>query len=38
VHFAGRLFAPRPEAFLPETNTHWFSNLVQAAVEARESW
>lgn len=21
VHFAGRLFAPRPETFLPETNT-----------------
>jgi uncharacterized protein YbjT (DUF2867 family) len=21
VHFAGRLFAPRPERFLPETNT-----------------
>lgn len=21
VHFAGKLFAPRPERFLPETNT-----------------
>lgn len=34
VHFAGRLFAPRPERFLPETNTRWFSNLVEAAVSA----
>ncbi len=34
VHFAGRLFAPRPATFLPETNTRWFSNLVSAAVDA----
>src|SRR5206468_11678235 len=34
VHFAGVLFAPRPEHFLPETNTLWFSNLVTAALEA----
>jgi nucleoside-diphosphate-sugar epimerase len=34
VHFAGRLFAPRPATFLPETNTRWFSNLVAAAVDA----
>ena len=34
VHFAGRLFAPRPETFLHETNTRWFSNLTTAAVEA----
>ena len=34
VHFAGRLFAPRPETFLHETNTRWFSNLATAAVEA----
>jgi nucleoside-diphosphate-sugar epimerase len=34
VHFAGRLFAPRPESFLPETNTRWFSNLLTAALEA----
>jgi uncharacterized protein YbjT (DUF2867 family) len=27
VHFAGVLFAPRPERFLPMTNTQWFSNL-----------
>ena len=35
VHFAGRLFAPRPETFLPETNTRWFSNLLSAALQAR---
>jgi nucleoside-diphosphate-sugar epimerase len=35
VHFAGRLFAPRPERFLTETNTRWFSNLVNAAVHAQ---
>ncbi len=34
VHFAGILFKPRPEKFLPETNTVWFSNLVDAALEA----
>ena len=34
VHFAGRLFAPRPERFLPETNTAWFSNLLTAALQA----
>jgi nucleoside-diphosphate-sugar epimerase len=34
VHFAGRLFAPGAERFLPETNTRWFSNLVTAALEA----
>lgn len=32
IHFAGKLFAPRPERFLPETNTRWFSNLTTAAV------
>ncbi len=35
VHFAGRLFAPRPERFLPETNTRWFDNLLAAALQAR---
>ena len=35
VHFAGRLFAPRPERFLPETNTRWFANLLTAALPAR---
>jgi len=34
VHFAGVLFRPRPERFLPETNTRWFANLVEAAVRA----
>jgi nucleoside-diphosphate-sugar epimerase len=35
VHFAGVLFAPRPERFLPVTNTQWFSNLLGAAIEAK---
>lgn len=34
VHFAGRLFAPRPERFLPTTNTVWFSHLLTAALQA----
>lgn len=34
VHFAGVLFAPRPERFLPETNVQWFSNLLAAALAA----
>lgn len=34
VHFAGVLFAARPERFLHETNTVWFSNLVTAALAA----
>jgi nucleoside-diphosphate-sugar epimerase len=34
VHFAGVLFAPRPERFLPRTNARWFSNLLDAALEA----
>jgi nucleoside-diphosphate-sugar epimerase len=34
VHFAGRLFSPRPETFLHETNTQWFANLLTAAVDA----
>lgn len=34
VHFAGVLFAPRPHRFLPETNTRWFGNLIQACLEA----
>jgi len=34
VHFAGRLFAPRPQTFLAETNTRWFSNLLEAALKA----
>jgi len=35
VHFAGVLFAPRPEKFLPTTNIGYFSNLLDAAIEAR---
>lgn len=35
VHFAGVLFAPRPERFLHETNTTWFANLLEACVKAR---
>jgi nucleoside-diphosphate-sugar epimerase len=34
VHFAGILFAPRPERFLPITNTLWFSNLLSASLDA----
>jgi nucleoside-diphosphate-sugar epimerase len=35
VHFAGVLFAPRPERFLPTTNTSYVENLVRAAVSER---
>jgi nucleoside-diphosphate-sugar epimerase len=34
IHFAGVLFRPRPERFLPETNVIWFGNLVDAALDA----
>jgi nucleoside-diphosphate-sugar epimerase len=34
VHFAGVLFRPRPATFLPDTNTRWFGNLVDAALTA----
>lgn len=34
IHFAGVLFAPRPERFLRQTNTTWFSNLLTACLEA----
>jgi nucleoside-diphosphate-sugar epimerase len=33
VHFAGRLFAPRPARFLRETNVVYVQNLVRAAIE-----
>ena len=33
IHFAGVLFRPRPEQFLPTTNTQYVSNLVNVAVE-----
>lgn len=32
VHFAGVLFAPSPEKFLPITNLKYFQNLVDAAL------
>ncbi|HVM59409.1 MAG TPA: NAD(P)-dependent oxidoreductase [Verrucomicrobiae bacterium] len=35
VHFAGILFAPRPERFLPRTNLGYVKNLVAAAQAAR---
>ncbi len=34
VHFAGVLFAPHPEKFLLVTNTRWFSNLLDACLNA----
>jgi len=35
VHFAGVLFAPRPERFLPVTNVEYVKNLVAVALESR---
>jgi len=35
VHFAGLLFAPWPQKFLPKTNTMWFANLLEACVQAQ---
>lgn len=37
VHFAGVLFKPHPERFLPETNTRWFSNVLDASLPASVS-
>ncbi len=34
VHFAGRLFAPRPARFLPRTNVGYVENLLAAAQAA----
>ena len=34
VHFAGVLFAPRPERFLPKTNLRYVQHLVAAALRA----
>ncbi len=34
VHFAGILFAPGPNEFLHTTNTRYFANLVDSALEA----
>ena len=33
VHFAGVLFAPRPQGFLQKTNVKYVENLVDAALE-----
>lgn len=35
VHFAGILFKPNPEKFLPVTNTQYFKNLVDTALEKK---
>ena len=34
IHFAGVLFAARPEKFLPETNTLYARNVIDAALQA----
>ena len=33
VHFAGVLFRPRPEEFLPHTNLQYFKNLMDVALQ-----
>lgn len=35
VHFAGILFKANPEKFLPTTNTHYFNNLLDVAIEQK---
>jgi len=35
VHFAGVLFKARPDKFLPITNTLYFNNLLDVAIEQR---
>ena len=35
VHFAGVLFKARPEKFLPITNTLYFNNLLDVAIEQK---
>ena len=35
VHFAGVLFKANPEKFLPKTNTQYFKNLLDVAVEKK---
>ncbi len=35
VHFAGVLFKANPEKFLPTTNTQYFNNLLNVAVEKK---
>jgi len=34
VHFAGVLFKNNPEKFLPITNTEYFKNLIEVAIES----
>lgn len=34
IHFAGVLFKGRPESFLPTTNTQYFINLCEAALQS----
>jgi nucleoside-diphosphate-sugar epimerase len=34
VHFAGKLFAPQPEKFLPQTNVIYVENLVSEALSS----
>lgn len=35
VHFAGILFKANPEKFLPTTNTQYFNNLLDVAIEQK---
>lgn len=35
VHFAGVLFKANPEKFLPKTNTQYFNNLLDVAVQQK---
>lgn len=35
IHFAGVLFKANPEKFLPTTNTQYFNNLLNVAVEKK---
>ena len=35
IHFAGILFKANPEKFLPVTNTHYFRNLLDIAVQQK---
>lgn len=35
IHFAGVLFKANPEKFLPETNTRYFNNLLDVAVDQK---
>lgn len=35
IHFAGVLFKANPEKFLPKTNTQYFNNLLDVAIEQK---